>query len=122
MNNIVNNGLKFCMLIVLCSACKSEPSSSLIQSNTTNEFDNVESVNKTIGIYGDGISFPGTYNYDRNLNLERAVRLAGGLNECGSMRGIKINRTIDGKKVLGIIGLTDTLLPNDIVIIPCSAL
>ena len=60
----------------------------------------------------------GYYVLDSGTTVSQAIVLAGGLNERGSDRRIKIGRLVNGKMVDLSVELTDKVLPNDEIKIP----
>ena len=60
----------------------------------------------------------GYYVLDTGTTVSQAIVLAGGLNERGSDRRIKIGRLVNGKMVDVSVELTDKVLPNDEIKIP----
>jgi polysaccharide export outer membrane protein len=58
---------------------------------------------------------PGGYVLRRGMTVEQAIAEAGGLNERGSSRGIKIQRKVNGKEVEIDARMTDPVLPNDTI-------
>ena len=69
-------------------------------------------------IYVTGqVNAPGTYNYERDMTLLRAISKAGGVNEMGSDKRFKIMRIVDGKRTEIKASLGDKVLPGDTVIV-----
>jgi polysaccharide export outer membrane protein len=60
----------------------------------------------------------GYYVLDSGTTVSQAIVLAGGLNERGSDRRIKISRMVNGKTIEISADLTDKVLPNDEIKIP----
>ena len=60
---------------------------------------------------------PGTFVLDPGMSIQQAIALAGGLNERGSSRRIKISRLVDGKLVDLSVNLEDKLQPGDTLMI-----
>ena len=58
---------------------------------------------------------PGAYVLDPGMTVLQAISLAGGLTERGSDRGIKIERIVNGKRVVVEVKLTDTVQANDTI-------
>jgi polysaccharide export outer membrane protein len=58
---------------------------------------------------------PGQYVLDPGMTVLQAISIAGGLNERGSDRGIKIERIVDGKRVEVDAKLTDIVQANDTI-------
>ena len=61
---------------------------------------------------------PGAYVYERGLTVLQAISLAGGLNEKGSSRRIKVIRMVKGKKTEQGVDLDDVIQPGDTLVIP----
>jgi polysaccharide export outer membrane protein len=61
---------------------------------------------------------PGAYVYERGLTVLQAISLAGGLNEKGSNRRIKVIRMVKGKKSEQGVDLDDVIQPGDTLVIP----
>jgi polysaccharide export outer membrane protein len=60
---------------------------------------------------------PGTFVLDPGLTVQQAIALAGGLNERGSDRRIKVRRLVNGKLTDLSIELVDQVLPGDTITI-----
>jgi polysaccharide export outer membrane protein len=60
---------------------------------------------------------PGTFVVDPGMNVQQAIALAGGLNDRGSDRRIKVSRVVNAKLVELNIELDDTIEPGDTVFI-----
>ncbi|PYR68725.1 MAG: hypothetical protein DMF88_08270 [Acidobacteria bacterium] len=60
----------------------------------------------------------GAYVYERGLTVLQAISLAGGLNEKGSSRRIKVIRMVKGKKTEQGVDLDDVIQPGDTLVIP----
>jgi polysaccharide export outer membrane protein len=58
---------------------------------------------------------PGAFVLRPGMTVQQAIAEAGGLNERGSSRGIKIMRKIKGKDVEIDAEMTDPVLPNDTI-------
>ncbi len=56
---------------------------------------------------------PGYYVLDTGTTVSQAIVLAGGLNDRGSDRRIRVSRTVNGKMVELPIELEDRVQPND---------
>ncbi len=64
---------------------------------------------------------PASYKYQDDLTLLKALALAGGLTDVASPDSIKIVRKIDGKEqVVKNADLDETILPNDVIVVPES--
>ena len=67
-------------------------------------------------IYVTGqVNAPGTYNYERDMTLLRAISKASGVNEMGSDKRLKILRIVDGKRIELKASLGDKVQPGDTV-------
>jgi polysaccharide export outer membrane protein len=60
---------------------------------------------------------PGAYTFERGMTVLQALSLAGGLNERGSNRGIKVIRMVDGKRKEISVRLEDVIEPNDTLVV-----
>jgi polysaccharide export outer membrane protein len=60
---------------------------------------------------------PGTFVLDPGMNVQQAIALAGGLNERGSDRRIKVSRLVGGKLTELDIELEDEIEPGDTITI-----
>ena len=58
---------------------------------------------------------PGTFVLDPGMNVQQAIALAGGLNDRGSDRRIKVSRLVNGKLTELDIELEDKIEPGDTV-------
>ncbi|OGW30069.1 MAG: periplasmic polysaccharide biosynthesis/export protein [Nitrospirae bacterium GWC2_42_7] len=64
---------------------------------------------------------PAAYRYEENLTVVKAITMAGGFTEKASTRRIKIIRKVDGnEKVLRGVEVNDTVLPDDVIVVPES--
>ena len=73
---------------------------------------NVKLINAHFTILGE-VNKPGTYDYiENNLNILRAIGLAGDLTINGIRNDIKIIREVDGVKIINQIDLTNTSYLN----------
>jgi len=71
----------------------------------------------TFFIHGE-VKRPGMYRLERGMTVMQALSVGGGINERGSLSGIKVTRTLpDGKTEKEGVGLNDTLKPNDVLYI-----
>jgi len=61
---------------------------------------------------------PGHYVLEPGMTVEQAIAVAGGLNERGSNRRIKVARIVNGKREEVEVKLTDKVLPDDTITIP----
>jgi polysaccharide biosynthesis/export protein VpsN len=64
------------------------------------------------------VARPGSFNYEENITVRQAIAMAGGLNQYGSARRIRIRRQVDGKTVENDVTMTDIVQPNDTVTVP----
>lgn len=69
-------------------------------------------VAETFYIYGQ-VNSPGAYALTSNMTVRQAIAKGGGLTESGSDKKVTVTR--DGKKTK--LDLSDTLLPNDVIVI-----
>jgi polysaccharide export outer membrane protein len=60
---------------------------------------------------------PGTFVLDPGMSIQQAIALAGGLNERGSDRRLKISRLVNGKLTEMSVNLEDKIQPGDTLII-----
>ena len=60
---------------------------------------------------------PGTFVLDPGMSVQQAIALAGGLNERGSDRRIKVSRVVNGKLTELNIDLEDKIEPGDTITI-----
>jgi len=60
---------------------------------------------------------PGTFVLDPGMSIQQAIALAGGLNERGSDRRIKVSRVVNGKLTELNIDLEDKIEPGDTITI-----
>jgi polysaccharide export outer membrane protein len=60
---------------------------------------------------------PGTFVLDPGMSIQQAIALAGGLNERGSARRIKISRLVNGKLTEVSVNLEDKIQPGDTLMI-----
>jgi polysaccharide export outer membrane protein len=60
---------------------------------------------------------PGTFVLDPGMTVQQAIALAGGLNERGSDRRIRVSRLVNGKLVDSGIDLDDEVQPGDTITI-----
>lgn len=67
---------------------------------------------ETYYIYGQ-VNSPGAYALTSNMTVRQAIAKGGGLTESGSDKKVTVTR--DGKKTK--LDLSDTLLPNDVIVI-----
>lgn len=69
-------------------------------------------------IYVTGqVNSPGSYTYNRSMTVLQAISQAGGVNEMGTTRRLKVVRITGGKKVELKASLGDTLQPGDTVVV-----
>jgi polysaccharide export outer membrane protein len=60
---------------------------------------------------------PGTFVLDPGISIQQAIALAGGLNERGSTRRVKISRLVKGKLIELSVNLEDKIEPGDTITI-----
>jgi polysaccharide export outer membrane protein len=63
------------------------------------------------------VKSPGAYAVESDTTVLQVVSLAGGLTDRGSDGRIRIQRTVNGKKVEVAVKLTDLVLPGDTIIV-----
>ena len=64
---------------------------------------------------------PGSYSYEENLTVLKAITKAGGFSERASRGRVQIRRETDGgTKVLKKVGNDDPVLPEDVIVVPES--
>lgn len=63
------------------------------------------------------VKAPGAYVFERGMTALQALSLAGGVNEKGSNRGVRVQRMVNGQKKEMDLKLTDTVQPNDTIIV-----
>ncbi len=69
----------------------------------------------TFFIQGE-VNRPGMYRLERGMTAMQALSIGGGVNDRGSMKGLKVTRTLpDGSTNKINIELTDQLQPNDVL-------
>jgi polysaccharide export outer membrane protein len=64
------------------------------------------------------VKSPGAFPVEPDTTVLQILSIAGGLTERGASGRIKIQRTVDGKKVELKAKLTDVVLPGDTIIVP----
>ena len=77
----------------------------------------VVSSGKTIFVFGY-VTRPGEYRMQRDTTVLQALSLAGGVNERGSTRRLKVIRVVDGEKRELGISLDDLVQPGDTIMVP----
>jgi polysaccharide biosynthesis/export protein len=69
-------------------------------------------------IYVTGqVNAPGTYNYERDMTLLRAISKASGVNEMGSDKRLKLLRIVDGKRIELKASMGDKVQPGDTIVV-----
>ena len=63
------------------------------------------------------VKSPGAYAVESETTVLQVVSLAGGLTDRGSDSRIRVQRTVNGKKVEVAVKLTDLVLPGDTIIV-----
>jgi polysaccharide export outer membrane protein len=63
------------------------------------------------------VKSPGAYAVDPGATVLQVLSLAGGLTDRGSDNRIRIQRTVNGKKVEVSVKLTDVVNPGDTIIV-----
>jgi polysaccharide export outer membrane protein len=75
-------------------------------------------VPKAATFFADGeVRAPGSYTWQRSLNVQQAIVLAGGLTDRGSRGRIKILRQVDGKRVEVDVNDSDLVQPGDTIVV-----
>ena len=70
---------------------------------------------ETFYIHGE-VKRPGMYRLERGMTAMQALSVGGGVTGRGSLKGMKVTRRkLDGKTEKIDIGLTDPILPNDVL-------
>jgi polysaccharide export outer membrane protein len=78
-------------------------------------------VNKAPRIFVTGeVKKPGEYKWEKGLTVRQAISLAGGPTDRGSSNRIKVIRTQNGEEKEVKPGLSDAVMPDDIINIPQS--
>jgi polysaccharide export outer membrane protein len=76
-------------------------------------------VPKAAQVYITGsVARPGPYRYQEGATVLQALTLAGGVNERGSSKRVKILRIVAGKKVEIKAQLGDPVQPEDTIVVP----
>lgn len=63
------------------------------------------------------VKTPGMFVLTKDLTVQQAIALAGGLTERGSTRGLKIMRKVNGKDVEVSVGMQELVRPNDTILV-----
>lgn len=63
------------------------------------------------------VNSPGSYAFERDMTVLQAISRAGGVNELGSNKRVKIVRIVDGQKKELKAGLGDKIQPGDTVVV-----
>jgi len=62
---------------------------------------------------------PGSYKYDENPTVLKAITLAGGLTDHGAPGRIRIIRIIDGQElILKNVAMDEPIKPDDVIVVP----
>lgn len=73
---------------------------------------------ESVYVFGQ-VKNPGAYAMQqRNTTVLQALSLAGGVNDRGTTKRIKIIRVVNGEKKEIKVGLTDIVLPGDTIVVP----
>ena len=75
---------------------------------------------QTITIRGCAIKDAGIYRYREGMNLEDALKDAGGVTKAGSRKRVYVYRTIEGERLRGRLALDGLIKPDDIVVATCT--
>lgn len=71
---------------------------------------------ETIYVIGQ-VNGPGSYVHERDMTILQAISRAGGVNEMGTTKRVKILRIVNGKRTELKAGLGDRLQPGDTVVV-----
>jgi polysaccharide export outer membrane protein len=72
---------------------------------------------KNFYVYGE-VRRPGMYPMEEELNVMRVLSIGGGITERGSVRRISIHRKDSNGNLREVsVGITDSVLPGDVVFI-----
>ena len=63
------------------------------------------------------VNAPGSYAFERDMTVLQAISRAGGVNELGSSKRVKIVRIVDGQKKELKAGLGDKVEPGDTIVV-----
>ena len=63
------------------------------------------------------INAPGSYTHERDLTVLQAVARAGGVNEMGTTKRLKIMRVVNGKRTEIKASLSDRIQPGDTIVV-----
>jgi polysaccharide export outer membrane protein len=72
---------------------------------------------ETVYVFGQ-VKNPGAYGVQKNTTVLQALSLAGGVNENGAMNRIQVMRIVNGAKQELRVKLTDSVRPEDTIIVP----
>jgi len=76
-----------------------------------------------VGVYyvtGE-VKRPDVYRYEENINVIKAITKAGGLSDIAAQNNIKIIRKDNGEeKVFENVSMDETILPEDVIVVPES--
>jgi protein involved in polysaccharide export with SLBB domain len=61
------------------------------------------------------VKSPGAFAHQSGMTVQQGIALAGGLNERGSARGVKIFRVVEGQKTEVDVTLSAAVQPNDVI-------
>lgn len=64
---------------------------------------------------------PGSYKYEEDLSLIKAITIAGGFSDAAAKKSIKIIRKSNGQKTIyDNVSMDERILPNDVIVVPES--
>ncbi len=66
------------------------------------------------------VNSPGRFKLEKKMNVLQAISMAGGLTQKANVKKPKIIRAVKGKEQEIKVGMTDPVLPNDIIKVPES--
>jgi polysaccharide export outer membrane protein len=67
------------------------------------------------------VNQPGSYKYENNLTLIKAISIAGGFSDVAAKKSVNIIRKINGRKdVLKKVSMDERILPEDVIVVPES--
>jgi len=70
-------------------------------------------------VYVDGeIKKPGDYSYEKGITVHKVITLAGGFTDKAAESQTRVLRVIDGKQQSIRMKLEDSVLPEDIIVVP----
>jgi len=83
--------------------------------------DDVLQVPEKRWVYVTGeVKKPGSYLYDDQMTILKAITLAGGLTDKAAPKRTEIIRKTDGKEATIRVKMEDSILPEDVIVVPES--